>query len=111
MLKRNERSLESYLKAGAEMRLYKAIITRLAIDISTVISAADQDRLLDTASKVARICSRAEDKMFADYPELSGEYLDVFYGPLNDSPRNDVDRQVVEMAREAADGLFERKTD
>ena len=44
--------------------------------------------------------------MFRDHPDLTDEYLDVFYGSTEMEPRNDVDRKVIAMAREAADGLF-----
>lgn len=47
--------------------------------------------------------------MFRDYPQLSNEYIDVFYGNVESEPRNDVDKKVIEMAREAADGLFTGK--
>ncbi len=109
MLKRNERTLETYMKAGAEMRLYKTLGTRLSADISRVLSAADQDQLRHAMGKIDRICSRAEDNMFQDYPQLSNQYIDVFYGSTDSKPRNDVDEKILGMAREVADGLFERK--
>ena len=107
MLKKDERTIDTYMKAGAEMRLFKTLGTRMASDISRVISASDRRKLARALGTVDEICSRAEDNMFRDYPELSAEYIDVFYGCTGNEPRNSVDRKVLGMAREAADGLFE----
>lgn len=109
MLNRNERTVERYMEAGAEMRLYKSLGTRLAVDISCVLSAADQDKLIRALGKIDEICSKAEDNMFHDHPELSNEYLDVFYGNTDSTPRNGVDEKILGMAREVADELFEGK--
>lgn len=111
MLNKKDRTLERYMKAGAEMRLYKELGTKLAVDISTVLSAADTDKLLKAMSRIDEVCSAAEDNMFKDHPRVSNEYLDVFYGVTYEKPRNEVDRKVIAMAREAADGLFKGKGD
>lgn len=111
MKKRKDRTLEAYMKAGAEMRLYKALGTKLAVDISLLIPAADTDKLLRAMRKIDEVCSNAEDSMFKDYPQIPNEYLDVFYGNMNEKPRNKVDEKVLGLAREAADGLFKGKRD
>lgn len=109
MVSKKERTMERYMKAGAEMRLFKNLGAKMITDISYVLSAADQDKLMRAMDKVSEVCSRAEDNMFRDHPQLSNEYIDVFYGNVESEPRNDVDRKVIEMAREAADGLFTGK--
>ena len=111
MLDRKERTLETYMEAGAEMRLFKTLGSKLAVDISKVLSAPDQDMLLRALGKIDRVCSRAEDNMFHDHPELSNQYIDVFYGSTDEEPRNDMDKKIIEMAKEAADGLFKGKGD
>ena len=107
MLEKNRRTVDTYMKAGAEMRLFKALGTRMAVDISRVLSVSDTNKLLRALGKVDEICSKAEDNMFADHPQLSNQYLDVFYGHTSDEARNDVDRKVIKLAREVADELFE----
>ena len=47
--------------------------------------------------------------MFHDFPELPNDFIDVFYGEVDDDPRNEVDREQIELARKVADELFERK--
>ncbi len=108
MLKKNRRTVDTYMKAGAEMRLFKNLGTRMAVDISKVLSATDTDKLMRALDKVDEICSKAEENMFRDHPQLPDEYIDVFYGNVRDEPRNDVDEKIIRMARKVADGLFER---
>lgn len=109
MLRRTERTVEKYMKAGAMMRLYKNLGTRLYVEISGVLSAAEQDKMRRALNKIDEVCSKAEDNMFRDHPRLSDQYIDVFYGNVGDDPRNEVDRKVLGLAREVADGLFKRK--
>ncbi len=109
MLSKKYRTMERYKKAGAKMRLFKTLGVKMITEISSVLSAADRYKLMCAMDKVDEICSKAEDNMFRDYPQLTGEYIDVFYGATDYEPRNDVDREIIEMAREAADELFTRK--
>lgn len=106
MLSKKQRTMEVYEKAGAEMRLYKSLGARLATNISQVLSSTDTDKLLRIMGKINEICSKAEDNMFNDHPQLSNEYIDVFYGDTKNEPRNEVDKRIVQLAREAADDLF-----
>ena len=106
MLPKNKRTLEVYKTAGAEMRLYKTLGAKLMTDISRVLSAADQDILMRAMNKIDIVCSRAEENMFRDWPDLSAEHIDVFYGAVCCDPKNDVDAEMVQRARKAADDLF-----
>ena len=109
MVRKPERTLELYMRAGAGMRLYKSAGNSLFNDICKVLSPKDQDILVNAMNKIDKVCSRAEDNMFSDHPQLSCEYIDVFYGSTDDKPKNDVDGKVIKMAREVADGLFKRE--
>lgn len=91
------------------MRLFKTLGTKLAVDISYVLTAADQNKLMRALKIIDDVCSTSEDNMFHDYPHLPNEYTDVFYGSTDSEPRNDVDAKVLELAKETADELFERK--
>lgn len=79
------------------------------VDVSGVINSRDQDVLERAINIIEDICSHAEDKMFADFPRLPNDFIDVFYGEVDDEPRNEVDREQIELARKVADELFERK--
>lgn len=107
MLNKNCRNIEVYMKAGALMRLYKTLAGRLLTEISKVLSAADQDMLMNAMKKIDTVCSRAEDNMFRDHPELPSIYIDVFYGSTNVKPQNKVDAEIIELAKEVADELFQ----
>jgi len=109
MLQKKDRTMDKYKKVGAEMRLFKELGGRMVVDASEVLSAQDTDTLLRILNRFDIVCSRAEDNMFRDYPELGGEYTDVFYGDVSDTPRNAVDAEITEKARQLAGGLFERE--
>lgn len=106
MLAKKERTLDEYKRIGGEMRLFKSLGTKLVVDISKVVSATDCDSLMKALNRIDTICSKAEDNMFHDHPELGAEYTSVFYGTVNGEPRNAVDEEMIERARQAADGLF-----
>lgn len=101
------RTLEDYKRAGAWMRLLKSVLTRTHIECSKVLRAHDADRFNTVETKVGILCSRAEDNMFNDFPKVSNDYLDAFYGVLDSTPfRNDVDKEQVELAEELIKELF-----
>ena len=102
--------VEQYMKAGAMFRLTKELLMKLYAEKSPFFSAADRRRFDKALKAVNEVCSAADGRMFKEHPELSNDYLDVFYGDLDHEPRNTVDAGVIEMAREALDELF-RKAD
>ena len=106
MINKKERTIELYKLVGAEMRLFRTLGGNLAIHMSQVLLSTDMDKFMRVLQKIDEVRSRAEDNMFHDHPEISNEYLDVFYGNFNGKPRNAVDAEVMEKAKEKADELF-----
>ena len=111
MSNQKDRTLEAYMRAGADMRLYKTLGIKLLEDMSRILSPSDYRKLLWTMEKIEKIRSLAYDNMISDYPDLSEEYVSVFYGITDSEPGNNVDEKIIGMAREAADGLFKGKRD
>ncbi len=109
MLRKEERTVDRYMKAGASVRLARAVIARMVEDIGGLVPAFEQERMMRTINRLEDVFSKAEDNMFRDHPRLSNEYLDVFYGSIGLAPRSDVDSIVMELAREEIDGLLTRK--
>ena len=106
MINKKERTIELYKRIGAEMRLFRTLGGNLAIHMSQVLLSTDTDKFMRVLQMIDEVRSRAEDNMFHDHPEISNEYLDVFYGNFNGKPRNAVDAEVMEKAKEKADELF-----
>lgn len=106
MIHKKERTIDLYKEAGAEMRLFRILGDILAIHISRVLSASDSDKFMRALQRIDEVRSRAEDNMFHDHPEVSNDYLNVFYGDLKHEPRTPVDAEVMVKAKEAADVLF-----
>ena len=100
------RTIDEYKLAGGEMRLFKQLGVTLTVNISKLLSARDTDKMLRALRMVDEICSKAEDNMFRDHPYLGDEYVDVFYGSVNETPRNDIDEEMIGRARRAANDLF-----
>ena len=94
MIQRKDRTLDAYEDAGAVLRLLKTLGTKAAVEVSPILHAADTDKLLRALDKVDEICSRAEENMFRDYPQLPSQYIDVFYGAANGQPLNEVDEKI-----------------
>lgn len=111
MIHKKERTIDLYKEAGAEMRLFRILGDILAIRISRVLSASDSDKFMRALQRIDEVRSRAEDNMFHDHPDLSNEYLDVFYGNFSEKPRNTVDEEIRALAKEKTDELFKRETD
>ena len=79
MYNKNERTMEAYVEAGAYARLLSDIGTK----------------------------SKADDQLFRDYPALGHEGTDVFYGTLGQEPRNQLDEEIISIAKQKAMGLFD----
>lgn len=106
MIRAKDRTIDVYKRVGAEMRLLKSILSKVTVDVSNVMTATETDKLIKELDRICLICSKAEENMFKDYPDLSNEYTDVFYGALNYEPRNEVDAGIIETAKRVADELF-----
>lgn len=106
MMNKNERTLEKYIKAGAEMRLVKTLASRAFVDVGGLIKVSDQNKLRRALNLIDEICSTAEDNMYRDHPGLSDEYTSVFYGVTNTSARNNVDRDILSLAGNVAESWY-----
>ena len=84
MIHKKERTIDLYKEAGAEMRLFRILGDILAIHISRVLSASASEKFMRALQRIDEVRSRAEDNMFHDHPDLSNEYLDVFYGNFSE---------------------------
>lgn len=107
MLPKKNRTIDEYKRAGAKMRLFKNLGTKVAVDVSKVVSASDYEILRRALLRIDEVCSRSEDNMFRDHPDLTNEYIDVFYGNVSDTPRNIIDEEIIGLAKQVSDELFE----
>ena len=108
MLPKAERTIERYLLAGAEARLFKTLGAKLYSDLAPLLNVTDRGKLTRALSLIDYAVSAADYKMFYDHPELPDKFKRVFYGNIADEPKHDVDQAVLTRARDVADKLFER---
>ena len=109
MIGKKNRTIETYLRAGAEIRLYKEVYHHMMQAIGPALYTKDIDKLIRIENQIGIIAIRAEDNMFRDYPELSNDYLCVFHGDIHSRPRNEVDKIVMEMAQVIARNMCDGK--
>ncbi|MGN1114371.1 MAG: hypothetical protein ACI4RC_04545 [Oscillospiraceae bacterium] len=109
MINKKDRTLELYKTSGALMRLFKSVASELIVNISAVLKAEDTDKLIKLIDKIESLSSTAENNMFKDYPGLNNEYIDVFYGSLKGKPKNKLDEEIIQKAKELSKQLFDNK--
>lgn len=102
MLHKNRRTLDIYKKVGAEMRLLKTLLTKVLVDGDAILKQRDIDDLDAAYNKIGEVCGAADGYMFKDHPEVSDEYLHVFYGGTNAEPVDDLEKELLDIAREIA---------
>ena len=98
--------MEVYVEAGAYARLLSDIGPRAVVAMSKVLPAKEADRIMKLLYRFDEFRSKAEDQMFRDYPQIGDEGIDVFYGPLTREPVNELDGEVIRVAKAKADELF-----
>ena len=108
MLRKDARGMDAYLRAGAEARLCKDLLTMMELDLGAVLSVPDQNILHRAIRRIDQVVSRAEDNMFRDYPELPRSYIDVFYGSVKEEGESfsKVNEEVITAARGIVSELF-----
>ena len=60
MYNKKDRTLELYMKTGAEMRLLKSLYTRTAVDVSKLLPVKEYHRLVSALDTINSVCSRVE---------------------------------------------------
>ena len=105
MLNKKQRTIDRYIKVGAEARLLKTLSVQFCIDIASVITKRDLHRLNRAREIIGSVCSNAEDKMFADHPELDDAFNKVFCGCTDTEPVDDLDRRLNAQVLEIANKL------
>ena len=103
---KRERTIDDYKRAGAWMRLLKTVLAETYVNCGDVLSKNDCLIFDTVAKKVNTICSRAEDNMFKDHPELSNDALDIFYGSADCPARTDTDAEQVRLMHELIVKMF-----
>lgn len=101
-----DKSIEAYLRLGAEFRLFKSLEARIREDLGKITAPRYAVSLTRARHKYDQICSKMEDEMFYKHPELNDEYVQVFYGDVGNSPYDFRDRKMLELAKQIAIELF-----
>lgn len=98
--------MEMYVEAGAYARLLSDIGAKAAVAMSKILPAKESDRLVNLLHRFDEIKCKADDQLFKDYPSLGHEGTDVFYGTLDAKSRNELDADVISVAKRKFTELF-----
>ena len=104
---RRERKLDVYLNVGAQVRLAKDAVGKAYVALGKVLSSVELKKVRRALDLLDGAVSKAENRMFCDYPEISGKgYTSVFYGTVGMEPRSQVEQEVLRRAKKCAEDLF-----
>lgn len=106
MLDKKYRTIDDYKKAGAKMRLFKYLGVMLYSDLIKIMNKSDLKIFSQVQDRTEAVCSRAEDNMFDDFPDISDDYLNVFYGHIDSSLRDEIDEEINKLAKKVYDETF-----
>ena len=100
------KTLEQYKELGAMFRTYKTMAAKLSVSASPFLTKVKWQKLQKAIDTIGSFASELEDKMFEEHPEITDEYVDVFYGATTNEPRNELDAEMVERAKAFCKTLF-----
>ena len=109
MLNKNERTMETYMEAGAWARLLTEVGAKAVVSLSMVLPARESDKLVRLLNSFDEIKCKADEQLFTDFPDLHHEGTKVFYGNLGDEPASELDEEVIRTAKAHAIKLFEKR--
>ena len=96
---KDKRTMEQYMKAGADARLLKEVMNRFISDASPLMYAKEIDKLIAIKGKLDIVISTLDTRLFEDFPETGHEGVDVFYGALNCNQQSDMDESIYRIVR------------
>ena len=100
------RTIDDYKLAGAWMRLCKTVLAKTYTNCGAVLSKTDCQKFNTVTNKISSLCSKAEDNMFADFPHIGNDALDIFYGSASVPPRTETDADQVRLMRQLVIDMF-----
>lgn len=104
-LKHNEKSWNDLKKAGALMRLSKYALTSAFVAMDDCFRKKDYERKLNTAIRlISEVCCMADDEAVRVFPDRVDDATDLFYGAIDIEPRNETDKEIIEIAKSFVKG-------
>ena len=105
-LSKSERTLDAYMKAGSEMRIFKTLGTKTYVAAEHILTEKDRRRFGKAMDIINELCSTVDASMFDDFPQIDHDYTKVFYGASNNPPINKVDEQIHTRMKETIESLL-----
>jgi hypothetical protein len=105
-LSKSERTMDVYMKAGAEMRIFKTLATKTYAAAECILTEKDRRCFSKVMDIINELCSTVDASMFDDFPQIGHDYTKVFYGASDNPPINHVDEQIHIRMKETLESLL-----
>lgn len=105
-LSKSERTMDVYMKAGAEMRLFKTFGTKTYVAAERILTEKDRRCFGKAIDIIDELCSTVDASMFEDFPQIGHDYTKVFYGASDNPPINQADEQIRTYMKEILESLL-----
>lgn len=106
MINRDERSIEKYLDAGADLCLCRELLRRALRPVGDILYAKKEESFLRVLDAVELACISAERNMLRDFPDLDSGAGDVFFRNFREPAKTElaslIDDHVKETLEEMA---------
>ena len=100
------RTLEDYKELGALLRLLYSVATDAEVFAGGMFPIKEMKKLTKLVDTLVQIKSDFDGKLFTDFPDIGKPGTHVFYGDLGREPMDDVDKDVMGLARAYVAALF-----
>lgn len=105
-LRKPKRTIYIYIRASAEFRILKMLISKLYDDASKLLPAPKSDQIKTVANIINKVCSEVETNMFKDFPYISQDCTRLFYGAEDNPAFISIDKQVHKHMKEIIESLL-----
>ena len=108
-LPKSKRTIKAYVQAGAEMRIFKTILSKLYVDATKLLPTSKSKRIGTAVNIINAVCAEVESNMVKDFPHISQSYATKFYGPADNPAFYSVNEQANKLTREILESLMPKE--
>jgi hypothetical protein len=105
---KSKRTIDVYTRAGAELRVFKILLSKIYSDASKLLTASKSGRIKQAADIVNAVCAEVDANMFEDFPKISSHYATMFYDESDNPSFFSMSDEMRELMKETIKSLSER---
>lgn len=105
---KSKRTIDVYTRAGAELRVFKILLSKIYSDASKLLIASKSDRIRRAADIVDAVCAEVNANMSKDFPKISSHYATMFYDESDNPSFISMNDEMRKLMKETIESLSER---